>query len=89
MPQIHEDAHPKAGQTIQIKLMGTDDTVTLELEDWADRVTGRFWCEMDNNPAAISYAMRLGLSGGMIDNAVVYGKIEGMGCIVHVSEFID
>ena len=62
----------------------------IEIEDWWVNVTGTPWMNANGNPAALSYAFRVGLSGGEIpyDNDVLYGKIGGFGYIVHVSELV-
>jgi len=47
---------------------------------------GKSWMHADGNWAALHYAQRSGLTGLPIDNEVVYGKIDSLGHVVHVSE---
>ena len=58
------------------------------VEDWWENVYGRSWMVSDGNPAALSYAFRIGMRLGAVpcDNEVVYGKINGLGYLLHVSE---
>jgi hypothetical protein len=60
----------------------------LLVEDWWDRVAGKSWMQCNGNPACINYAMRTVMSNMNIpnDNEVVYGKINGLGYLVHISE---
>lgn len=82
---MHSERHPQAGQTIQVD-MG-NGPVDYRLEDWWDRLTGGSWMDAVGNPAALNYAMRSALTLPL-DNEVVYGKIGGLGYLVHVSEFV-
>lgn len=58
------------------------------IEDWWQNITGKSWMQSDGNPAAIIYAFRIGKRCGCvpIDNEVLYGKIDGLGYLFHVSE---
>ena len=56
------------------------------VEDWWENVFGRSWMVSDGNPAALAYAFRTGMKRGPTDNDVVYGKIDGLGYLLHVSE---
>lgn len=57
------------------------------VEDWWENVYGRSWMVADGNPAAMVYGIRIGMNGTVpIDNEVLYGKINGQGCLLHVSE---
>lgn len=49
---------------------------------------GQSWMFMTGNPAAIIYGMRVGVAGLPLDNEVVYGKVDGLGHMVHVSEIV-
>ena len=62
----------------------------IRIEDWFQNVSGCSWMSANGNPAALGYALRAGLSGGKIpwDNDVLYGKVDGLGYLVHVSELI-
>lgn len=85
------DKHPLAGCIVPLKdgmqhpqfdLDGED----FHLEDYWQNVAGMSWQQADGNPAAIMYALRSGRLGLPIDDEVVYGKVRGMGVLVHVSE---
>ncbi len=82
---IHAEAHPLAGQTVQIDLpdIGTGEYV---IEDWWDRVTGGSWMHAQGNPAALKYAIRSVFASLPTDDEVVYGKFGPFGHLVHVSE---
>lgn len=90
---IHHDPHPLAGQTVRLADTVTDPHrglviagSTYHLEDWWDRIAGKSWMDCDGNPAAMMYGWRAGLASLPTDNEVVYGKIDGLGHLVHVSE---
>lgn len=91
---IHPKKHPLAGKIVRIKKDATHPQVPdfggaeYRVEDWWDRVAGQSWMTCDGNPACLFYAMRTGMSRRSIptDNEVVYGKIHGLGHLVHVSE---
>lgn len=55
-------------------------------EDWWDRVVGESWMDCDGNPAALKYAVRSAVDNLPFDNEVLYGKIDGLGHIIHVTE---
>ena len=50
------------------------------------RIGGKSWMDSNGNPACLHYAMRSAANGLPIDNNVLYGKIGGLGHLVHVSE---
>lgn len=52
---------------------------------WKD-LTGKSWMFSDGNPACLHYAMRIVLGNMPIDNNVYYGKIDGLGHLVHATE---
>lgn len=88
---MHTEAHPLAGQTVILP----NDLKTLppvpagsefHIEDWWDHLTGGSWMFADGNPACLIYAMRSAGAGLPTDNEVVYGKVDGLGHLVHVSE---
>ncbi len=80
---IHESEHPMAGEVV--KIAGGDfDGQDYRIEDWWDRVAGRSWKVCDGNPACLDYAMRS--TGTPVDDEVVYGKIDGLGKLIHVSQ---
>lgn len=70
-----------AGQTIP-----TRDGREFEAEDWGENVLGRSWMMATGNPTAIIYAIRRAYAGLPMDDNVVYGHIDGMGILLHVSE---
>lgn len=86
----HHSISELAGLSVKIKsnafgIAGKDFIV----EDWYDRVSGGVsWMAEDGNPACMEYAMRSGLSSFNIpsNNEVLYGKIGGMGYLVHLVE---
>ena len=91
---MHKKAHPFAGQVVRLKEnIGRfiDRTqaggVEFQVEDWGDRVLGGSVWNANGNPAAMEYAMRTALRGGIpIDDCAVYGKVDGYGHFVHDSE---
>lgn len=91
---LHTESHPLAGQFVSLKLAeSTPAAVVAEMtatsfriEDWQDIVFGKSWMDCDGNPACLKYAIRSGFAGIPPDNDVVYGKVDGFGHIVHVSE---
>ena len=88
---MHKESHPLAGKTVKLKpIETTRDGITLNaeyiIEDWWDLLTGESWMWSKNNFAAMKYAMR-GIPGKIpIDDEVVYGKLGGLGHLIHVSE---
>lgn len=89
----HTESHPLAGATVILNDTAQDPSrnmvvagVEYRVEDWWDALGVGSWMTADGNPAALQYAMRAGMSGLPNDNEVVYGKIDGLGHIVHVSE---
>lgn len=90
---MHAEPHPLAGQTVKIR----DDAgaeiggATYRVEDWWDRMYGGSWMTADGNPAAMKYALRIGMNSSYLtplDDEVVYGKVDGLGHLVHVSELV-
>lgn len=50
-------------------------------------VTGKSWMDSDGNPAALEYAIRSGMEGDTrFDNNVYYGKIGGLGKLIHETQ---
>ncbi len=85
----HQSPSPLAGKEVKIKKESADlGGKTLRVEDYWDRIAGKSWRNSDGNPAALGYAMRTGLGDMRIpnDDEVVYGKIGGLGYLVHLSE---
>lgn len=93
---MHGQPHPRSGDEVLLSVNTRDPLrgqvvsgKTFRIEDWADRVFGTTWDRAANmgNWAAKHYSMRVDTVGLREDNEVVYGKIDGFGHIVHVSEF--
>lgn len=94
---IHDDAHPLAGKTVKVdfskaphpQLNGT--VFDFEVEDWWDRVNGKPWAASGGSPAAVVYALRIGMAYPDVppNDDVVYGKIGPYGHLVHVTELGD
>lgn len=89
---IHENKSEFAGKTIKLK-----DTVvgmrgeSFEVEDYFDRLAGESWMACSGNISVLSYSIRAGVSNRLgitipLDNEVLYGKIRGLGYLVHVCE---
>ena len=60
----------------------------FRVEDWWENVYGRSWMVANGNPAAMVYGIRIGMKAGAVplNNDVLYGKIDGMGYLIHVTE---
>lgn len=83
------DKHPLAGRTVILNCKPGPDNLNRQrfiVEDWQINVMSQPWLFCTGNPAAIKYAIRGALSGLPLDNEVVYGKVGGLGHLVHVSE---
>lgn len=79
------EVSPLAGQTVKIR----DESREIggqeyRVEDWWQNVSGQSWT-VSQSAAAFQYAVR---SAGQtpLDDEVLYGKIDGLGYLVHVSE---
>jgi len=99
MTTTHTDKSPLAGQTIEVKfsaghpqIPGSKDlTFQYIVEDWWDHMTGGSWMDAEGNPACLVYAIRTGFApppGIPFDDQVLYGKIDGLGHLVHTSEIV-
>jgi hypothetical protein len=92
----HAEQHELAGKTVQVQFKGghfqipgsEENPVAFEVEDWQDRLMGRSWMDMEGNPAAMIFAIRSGMNGIPMDNEVLYGHVNGLGHMVHVSELV-
>ena len=82
---IHKEQHESAGKDLVI-ISGEHQGKTITVEDWWDRVAEQSWMDCNGNPACLIYAMRSGFANMPIDNEVFYGKIGGLGHIIHQSE---
>lgn len=81
----HTEPHPLSGQTVKIasgEFAGRD----YRLEDWWDRLAGKSWMDCDGNRACLEYALRSAGGNNPFSNEVVYGKIDGAGKLMHVSD---
>ncbi len=82
-----------AGKTVVLK-DGVADPVQgmvvggarYEVEGYWTDVTGVSWMFANGNPAALHYAIRSAANNLPTDDEVLYGKIGGLGHLVHVSE---
>jgi hypothetical protein len=76
-----------AGKTVKIRADVKDiGGQEYRVEDWWINVAGVPWGMADSNPAALRYAIRAALSGVPADDEVLYGKVDSLGHLVHVSE---
>ena len=86
------DAHPQAGKIVRLHTNDAPDAnynldgAEYRIEDYWQNVAGMSWMVAQGNPACLIYAMRAGFNGLPIDNEVVYGKVGGLGHLVHTSE---
>lgn len=89
----HRARHPLAGQTVRLKegimpfMVGDAAGAEFVVEDWACNVFGQSVWDMDGNPAALEYAIRISSTHPMDDNAV-YGKVGMFAHIVHDTEIV-
>lgn len=83
----HSSPSPLAGQTVRVKpsvdKLGGNLYV---VEDWWDRVAGKSWMWSDGNPACLHYAIRSAAAHLPTDDEVLYGKVDGLGHLIHASE---
>lgn len=91
MTAVHTTAHKNAGETVQILLsQGDDSPQDYRIEDWWDRLMGESWMDSNGNPAALNYAIRVGMEFLPMDDEVVYGKTsDGLGHLVHVTQIVE
>ena len=77
-------AHPAAGQTVTIS-SGHFAGSSYWIEDWWENIAGKSWMDCDGNAACLEYAIRSGVvEHNPLNDDVVYGKIEGLGKLMHV-----
>ena len=74
---------PYAGMTVK-----TRDGNDFVIEDWWQNVYGKSWMHSDGNVAAMNYGVHAAMAHLPIDNEGLYGKIEGLGFLLHVSELV-
>ncbi len=58
----------------------------IEIEDTWINVSGSSWMFAKGNPACLQYAIRAAVDKLPSDDNVYYGKINGLGHLVHESE---
>jgi len=89
---MQQGKHKLAGRTVTIKLRGKydglKDGMSYVVEDWASRVFGKSWLDMQGNPSCLVYAARGGFGDLPTDDNVVYGKIGRFGFLMHESELV-
>lgn len=84
------ESHALAGKTVKLKskserFNGSDFRVI----DYWKKLNGKSWMDTEGNPACLQYAVRSEHVGLPMDDKVVYGKIKGLGYLVHESELTD
>lgn len=91
--RIRRARHPLAGQTVRLKegimpfMVGDAAGAEFVVEDWACNVFGCSVWDMNGNPAALEYAIRISSTHPIDDNAV-YGKVGIFAHIVHDTEIV-
>lgn len=95
---LHKRSSLLAGKTVRVKAGAVHPQFDqfggeeFRVEDYWDRVSGgKSWVNSDGNPAAMVYAMRVGMSRNAevkipFDDEVLYGKIGQFGHLVHMNE---
>ncbi len=78
---IHSKSHDFSGKKFILK-----DGCEFHLEDWWDRVYGKSWMSSEGNPACLIYSVRVASNNLPLNNDVVYGKVDGLGMLIHQSE---
>lgn len=81
---LHSTPSPLARQTVTVDKGNGPER--YEVEDYWDRVSGQSWQTQGGNFAVMGYAVRAGVQGLPLDDEVLYGKIDHLGYLVHVSE---
>lgn len=74
-----------AGKTVRI-ISGVFKGEEYRLENWQTLVTGKSWKDNLNNPAVLEYICRTMDETTPPDNNVYYGKIAGLGHLIHASQ---
>lgn len=84
-------SHPLAGQTVTVdsKVVRGDVAPGAEFQvhDWWENVAGSPWYLSTTN-AAYEYAKAATINETLYDDNVLYGRINGLGYLVHVSEIV-
>lgn len=81
---VHSSPSPLSRKTVTVDMGHGPER--YEVEDYWDRVSGDSWMNSAGNFAVMNYAVRSGVAGLPIDDEVLYGKINSLGYLVHVSE---
>lgn len=84
------DPSPYAGRTVRLRADAAElGGHQFDVTDWYERTgPGLTWrAALENgDPRAQGYAVRRGLGGLPDDDEVLFGRVDGMGQLVHVSE---
>jgi len=83
------EKHPLAGKTVKLKCAPDPDELDGKhywIEDWWVNVSDKSWMFCVGNPACLKYAVRSAFSYLPLDDEVLYGKVSGLGHLIHVSE---
>ena len=86
--------HPQAGKKVVLhpkaehQLLREGAEYTIE-DYWKTVNDGTSWMLAEGNIACVQYAIRAAKARIPIDDEVVYGKIGGLGYLVHVTELGD
>jgi len=86
------EKHRLAGKTVTLKCSQDPDNLNGKryiVEDLWVNVAGKSWIFCDGNPACLKYAVRSAFAMLPTDDDVLYGKVNGLGHLVHVSEVIE
>jgi hypothetical protein len=92
---IHKKKSKYAGKEVRIKsglihpYIKNFGGSKILIVDWWDRVSGYSWKLAQGNPACLIYAVRTGFTKTpppTPDDDVLYGKIDHLGYLVHISE---
>lgn len=76
----HDLPHPKSRQ-----LVDTIHGKPITVEDWWDRCVGRSW-RRPQTIAELNYIERVIKDELPRDDEVIYGYVDGLGYLLHVSE---
>lgn len=76
-----------AGRVIILK-QGDLEGKEFHIEDWWDRLSRVSWKWAQGNPACLGYALRIAFQKFRVpdDDEVLYGHIDGLGYLVHITE---
>ena len=89
---MHKESSSLVGKTVRIKKSSKHFQQPkfgggeYRVEDWWDKLTGKSWMNSNGNPACMVYGRRGADNCLPIDDEVVYGKMNGLGHLVHISE---